>query len=266
MASTELKGFILTRHWRDTTEGTEIEYWLATERGPRKLLLRAQTSVAFVAARHREAVQARLATLPGLELRELALRTFGQEPVLGVYARQFRQLGRLARALHALQIPLYEADVRPHDRYLMERFITAGVVVEGGQHEGDTIVDGRLRPAPDYRPAVRVVSLDIETSATEDLYSIALDGTGPRTVLMLGDRTEAPVDPPDFTLVYCASRREMLERLNAWFAEHDPDVVIGWNVVQFDLRVLQKAADACGVPLLPGRGRKPIAWRTHPGQ
>lgn len=266
VASTELKGFILTRHWRDAADGTELEYWLATEQGPRKLLLRAQTSVAFVAARHRDAVQAQLPGLPGLALRELALRTFGQEPVLGVYARQFRQLGRLARALQPLQIPLYEADVRPHDRYLMERFITAGVVVEGGQREGDTIVDGRLRPAPGYRPAVRVVSLDIETSATEELYSIALDGTGPRTVLMLGHPPDAPADPLDFALVYCASRREMLERLNAWFVEHDPDVVIGWNVVQFDLRVLQKAADACGVPLLPGRGRKPIAWRTHPGQ
>ncbi|RCW72471.1 DNA polymerase II [Pseudorhodoferax soli] len=266
MASTELKGFILTRHWRDAPDGTDIEYWLATEQGPRRLLLRAQTSVAFVAARHRAAVEAQLATLPGLELRELALRSFGQEPVLGIYARHFRQLGRLARALQALQIPLYEADVRPHDRHLMERFITAGVVVEGGQQAGDTIVDGRLRPAPGYRPVVKVVSLDIETSATEELYSIALDGTGPRVVFMLGEAVAAPAAPMDFTLVHCASRREMLERLNGWFVEHDPDVVIGWNVVQFDLRVLQKAADACGVPLLPGRGCQPIAWRTHPGQ
>jgi DNA polymerase-2 len=269
VASTELKGFVLTRHWRDAADGTELEYWLSTDQGPRKLLLRAQTSVAFVAARHRAAVQTQLASMPGLELRALELKSFGQEPVLGVYARQFRQLGKLARALQPLQIPLYEADVRPHDRHLMERFITAGVVVEGGQHEGQTILDGRLRPAPDYRPVVQTVSLDIETSATEDLYSIALDGAGPRTVFMLG---EAPATattaagPPDFTLVYCASRQQMLERLNAWFAEHDPDVVIGWNVVQFDLRVLQKAADACGVPLLLGRGRKPIAWRTHPGQ
>ena len=188
VASTELKGFILTRHWRDAPDGTEIEYWLATDQGPRRLLLRAQASVAFVSARHRAAVQARLATLPGLQLRELTLRSFGQEPVLGVYAQQFRQLSRLARALQALGIPLYEADVRPHDRHLMERFITAGVVVEGGQREGDTIVDGRLRPAPDFRPALKVVSLDIETSAAEELYSIALDGTGPRTVLMLATR------------------------------------------------------------------------------
>lgn len=266
MASTELKGFILTRHWRDMPGGTQIDYWLATEAGPRKLVLTAQTSVAFVQARHRLAVEAQLPFLPGLELRELDFQTFGREPVLGLYARQFRQLGKLARALQDQQIPLYEADVRPHERYLMERFIFAGVLVEGGQQVGSTIFDGRLKPAPDFRPALKVVSLDIETSATEALYSIALDGAGDRVVFMLGEAPAPLAEPMDFSLVYCAHRKEMIERLNAWFVDHDPDVVIGWSVVQFDLRVLQKTADACGVPLLLGRERQPIAWRTHPGK
>ena len=266
MASHDFQGFILTRHWRDAPEGTQIDYWLATDDGPRKVVLTARTSVAFVQARHRPAVEALLPSLPGLELRELALKTFGQEPVLGVYARQFRQLGKLARALQAQQIPLHEADVRPHDRYLMERFIFAGVRVEGGQQDGSTLFNGRLRPAPDYRPTVKVVSLDIETSATEALYSIALDGADDRIVFMLGEAPDHATAPPDFRLVYCASRREMIERLNAWFVDHDPDVLVGWNVVQFDLRVLQKTADACGVPLLMGRERLPIAWRTHPGR
>ena len=266
VASNELTGFILTRHWRDDRAGTQLEFWLATDVGPRKVVLTAQTSVAFVQARYRSAVETQLAFLPGAEVRELALKTFGREPALGVYVRQFRDLGKLARALQSQQVPLYEADVRPHDRYLMERFITAGVLVEGGRQEGSTIVDCRLKPAAGYRPTVKVVSLDIETSATEELYSIALDGAGDRVVFMLGTAPQRPDEAMGFTLVYCAHRAEMVERLNAWFVEHDPDVIVGWSVVQFDLRVLQKTADACGVPLLLGRERMPIAWRTHPGK
>lgn len=269
LAPVELSGFILTRHWRDLSEGTEIEYWLATEEGPVKVLLTQQTSVAFVSARHRAVVETQLAKLPGLELKELGLKTFEQEPVIGVYARRFRDLGRLASALQPLQIPLYEADVRPHDRYLMERFITAGVLVEVGLREGSTILNGRLKPASAWRPALKVVSLDIETSATEALYSIALDGAGDRVVFMLSPEP-APAtstrDTRDFRLVYCPTRQQMIEHLNAWFAAHDPDVIIGWNVIQFDLRVLQKAADAASVPLLLGRESRPIAWRTHPGR
>ena len=51
MTSTDLQGFILTRHWRDASAGTEIEYWLATDAGPLKVLLTARSSVAFVATR-----------------------------------------------------------------------------------------------------------------------------------------------------------------------------------------------------------------------
>ena len=266
LALTELSGFILTRHWRDLPEGTEIEYWLATDEGPKKVLLTQQTSVAFVPARHRVAVQAAVGRLQGLALKELGLKTFEQEPVLGVYARRFRDLDRLARALQPLQIALYEADVRPHDRYLMERFITAGVEVEGGLREGATLVNPRLKPVSGWRPALKRVSLDIETSATEALYSIALDSDADRVVFMLGEAPEPVAAPADFRLVHCPTRGAMIEQLNDWFAAHDPDVIIGWNVIQFDLRVLQKTADAHAVPLLLGRERRPIAWRTHPGR
>ena len=262
----ELKGFILTRHWRDAPAGTEIECWLATEAGPRKVVLTAQTSVAFVEARHKAAVEAQLSALPGLQLRELELKTFRQEPVIGVYATQHRLLGRLARALEAQDIPLHEADVRPHDRYLMERFITAGVSVEGGRPEGSVIFDCRLQPAPDFRPALKVVSLDIETSAREELYSVALDGTGERVVFMLGEPPAQALEPDGFRLVYCPDRKAMIGRLHDWFERNDPDVIIGWNVIQFDLRVLQATADGCGVPLLLGRERRPVEWRKHPGK
>jgi DNA polymerase-2 len=274
VTSTELKGFILTRHWRDAPAGTEIEYWLATEAGPRKVVLTARTNVAFVATRHRAAVEAQLAAMPGVQLRALALKTFHRDAVLGVYAKHFRQLGRLARALDAQGIPLLEADVRPHDRYLMERFITAGVRVGGGRSDGATIVDCKLKPAPEFRPVLKVVSLDIETSQHEALYSIALDGMPERVVFMLGEPPQEPPsdapsesdEPMAFSLIYCPSRQVMLEKLNDWFERNDPDVVIGWNVIQFDLRVLQKTADNCGVQLLLGRERRPIEWRTHPGK
>ena len=272
LAPAELRGFILTRNWRDLPDGTEIEYWLATEEGPKKVLLTQQTSVAFLPVRHWATAQAQMANLQGLEVKELGLKTFDQQPVLGVYTRRFRDLGKLARALQPLGVPLYEADVRPHDRYLMERFITAGVLVDGGHREGSTIIDGRLKPASGWRPVLKVVSLDIETSATEELYSIALDGAGDRVVFMLGEApvpalVSAPAVPlMDFRLVYCSTRRAMIEQLNAWFADHDPDVIVGWSVIQFDLRVLQKTADANSVQLLLGRERRPIAWRTHPGR
>ena len=266
MPSPPRQGFILTRNWRDTPAGTEIEYWLATDDGPLKVLLTAQTSVAFVEARHQAVLKAQRRAMPGMELRALALKSFQQEPVLGVYTPHFRQLGRLAKAVKPLGISLLEADVRPHERYLMERFITAGVALDGGRLKGATLVDCKLLPAPDFRPALKLVSLDIETSQHQDLYSIALDGLAERVVYMLGEPPADPMPPAGFALVYCASRKALIEHLNDWFARNDPDIIVGWNVIQFDLRVLQKTADDCATPLLLGRERTPIAWRAHPGK
>jgi DNA polymerase-2 len=268
MTHTSQQGFILTRHWRDTANGTEIEFWLATDDGPRKVRLTSQTSVAFAQAGQREAIEALLDKNAGVELRELQLKTFEQEPVVGVYSSRYKQLTALERTLREHGIKMYEADIRPPERYLMERFITAGVQIEGGQAHGASIVDCKLKPAPDYRPALKMVSLDIETSAYEDLYSIALEGCGQRQVYMLGAEPPAGSSSQriDFDLEYCATPRQIIERLNAWIARHDPDVIIGWNVVQFDLRVLQKNADKHKIPLALGREGKTIEWREHPGK
>ena len=266
-----LKGFILTRNWRDTPNGTVIEYWLATDGGPLKVRLTEQTSVAFVETRFRTVVQPEIARMPGVELRELTLKTFQQSPVLGIYTRHFRQLGQLARQLKTQNIPLFEVDVRPHERYLMERFVTAGVRIQGGQWEQSTVIDCKLKPEPSYRPTLKVVSLDIETSEVGELYSIALDGMPERVVFMLGQPsplqgTAVPDSELDFALIYLPSRRSMIEQLNVWFERNDPDAIIGWNIIQFDLRILQKTADQEGVALLLGRERLPIVWRTHPGK
>ncbi|WP_373996960.1 DNA polymerase II [Duganella sp. FT27W] len=259
-------GFILTRHWRDTPHGTEIDFWLATDDGPRKIRLTAQTSVAFAEAGQRAAIAALMDQSGGIELRDLQLKTFQQTPVIGVYASRYKALTAFERTLREHGIRMYEADIRPPERYLMERFISAGVTVEGGRVEGATIFDCKLKPAPDYRPALKIVSLDIETSAHGDLYSIALEGCGQRQVYMLGTAPASSGQSIDFDLEYCATPRQVIERLNGWFARHDPDVVIGWNVVQFDLRVLQKNADKYRIPLTLGRENKTIEWREHPGK
>ncbi|WP_108446728.1 DNA polymerase II [Halomonas denitrificans] len=256
------QGFILTRHWRETPGGVEVAFWLATDEGPLEVRLAPRPSVAFLPAEQRERVAAVLAGEPGVTLRELALRDFQRRPVLGLYCREQRRLGQLERRLREAGVTLYEADIRPPERYLMERFITAPVAVTGTPDGAGRLVAARLKPAPDYRPRLRPVSLDIETSARGELYSIALEGCGQRQVFMLGP-PNGEAGGLDFRLDYCESRAALIEALNAWIATHDPDAIIGWNLVQFDLRLLHEHARRLGVPLRLGRGGAEMEWRAH---
>jgi DNA polymerase-2 len=317
-------GFILTRHWRDTAAGTEVELWVATDAGPRCLRLAPHESVAFLPAEYREQAIELIGDEAGCALRELALQDFSHRPVLGLYCTQYRTLSKVARRLREFGIGLYEADVRPPERYLMERFITAPVAFAGtpSPHDPHCLLDAHVKATSGYRPRLRMVSLDIETSEKGELYCIGLEGCGQRTVLMLGtapaasqaqqahqaqqaqqaqqeqpeqrkleperEREPAPqlerrpgaagigragapsvahmmagADGPDFALIYLDSRAALIEALNAWMAEHDPDIIVGWNVIQFDLRVLQKQAARYDVPLRLGRGGAVLEGREQ---
>jgi DNA polymerase-2 len=259
-------GFILTRHWRDTPNGTDVEFWLATDEGPRHLRLRPQESVAFIPAEQRERAEFVLQREKRAELRPLDLVDFSHRPVLGLYTAQYRQLTALERRLKQGGVDVYEADVFPPDRYMMERFITAPVAFSGeplaDAQPFSPLVNAELKPAQGYRPKLKLVSLDIETSAHAELYSIALEGCGERQVYMLGP-PNGDAGGIDFKLEYCETRGQLLEKLNDWLERFDPDAIIGWNVIQFDLRVLHEHSERYNVPLRLGRGGSIMEWRQH---
>ncbi|WP_437610415.1 DNA polymerase II [Erwinia sp. V71] len=254
-------GFLLTRHWRDTASGCEVVLWLATDNGPQRLVLPEQEAVAFIPQEHLPRVQQLLADERHYRIATLELKDFRQRPVFALYCRQYRQLQRLEKLLREQRITVYEADIRPPERFLMERFITAPVWFSG-QPAGNSLINARLKPHPDYRPQLKWLSLDIETTQHGELYCIGLEGCGRRDVYMLGPEN-GDASQIDFNLEYVSSRPQLLEKLNAWLQQYDPDVIIGWSVVQFDLRVLQKHADRYGIPLRFGRDQQPLEWREH---
>ena len=258
------QGFVLTRHWHDTPEGTCVEFWLATDTGPRLVRLAPQESVAFIPLA--QAAQARLllADEAAVQLKALRLKDFELRPMLGLYTRQHRQLMQLEQRLRSAGIDVFEADIRPPERYLMERFITAPVQFTGQPDAEGMYHDAQLKPLEGYRPALRLVSLDIETSERGELYSIALEGCGQRQVYMLGP-ANGDAAAVDFELHYCEDRAGLLQCLNQWMARHDPDAIIGWNLVQFDLRLLHEHARQLQVPLTLGRAGAPMTLRSHAG-
>lgn len=113
-------GFLLTRHWRDTAAGTEVDFWLATDDGPRKVRIALQTNVAFTRAKDRAKAEPIVAGVRDAHLRELPLKDFRQKPVLGLYCSQYRQLLALKKQLRSAGVNVFEADIRPHERYLID--------------------------------------------------------------------------------------------------------------------------------------------------
>nr|WP_225818675.1 DNA polymerase II [Providencia vermicola] len=251
------QGFILSRHWKDTRHGVEVTYWLLTDTHPQKVTIPNQKAIGFLSASKLPIVQHLLDEQPNVSYRLLELSDFKREKVYAIYCHQYRQLQNIEKSCKEFGVELFETDIRPCERYLMERFITAPVWFfrnSRGEYQ--------LKPCEGYRPNIKAVSLDIETSQHGELYSIGLSGCGDNVVFMLGPE-QGPALNSDHRLVYVNSRPQLLDKLNEWLQQYDPDAIIGWNLIQFDLQVLQKHAERYGIPLLFGRQGTKLEWREH---
>ena len=208
---------------------------------------------------------ARARDLGAARQRETALRTFDGERVARVEVTIPPDTPPLRDRLQEHGIRTFEADVRFAVRYLIDRGIRGGCEIAGVSTPGERITrvydDPELRPA-DVTVTPSVLSFDIETDpAGRRLLAIALYGEGADEVYIV-DPGGRPL--PD-RAIGCTGEREALDAFAARIRELDPDVLTGWNVVDFDLKVLDRIAGRSGAPLQLGRDAGPVRLRPPRG-
>lgn len=235
-------GFILTRQQQDTANGIELIYWLKHDLCAFPVSIPAQEAILFVFDKDVEAISQLLQPVSGWRLADLELKDLEQEGVHGLYCRSLQSFRQVIDLLRQHSIPMIEEDIRPVDRYLMERFIQGAVQVVSSPK------GVQLRPI-EFEPKLRVLSLDIETTMSADrIFSIGLYGDELKRVLIVGEGQD------EEWLSYQPDERALLRALVAEVNRYDPDIFIGWNVVGFDFRVLHERARRLGVALELGRG------------
>lgn len=246
--------FLLSAEWRDSPDGHELWFYGLTPDGEAVLaVVNDRPPVCFV-----ERTTVLPADVRPLRRRPLALTTFSGAPVDALYFPGYRALREAARRIEASGVRTYEADVLPERRFLMERFVFAQARLRGeGERTGRLLRlrNPRFRAADVDPPPFRIASIDIETGVESGrLYSIAahLSGAGEaeHRVWVVGERERRRDDPP---MIELPGEAAVLRAFLDWFRASDPDLVIGWNVIGFDLAFLEKKGEALGIPLVMGR-------------
>jgi DNA polymerase II len=251
---------LLGREWRDGPAGTTVTLWGASSSGAVKVEVPVEP-VMFVPRRTELHDTARARRREPVEL-----RTLQGEPVDALYFVTQRDLVATRHALRDKLAVALESDLKPSDRFLMERFVTGAFDVSGRGHprRGVLEVEGaRVRSASlpwALVAELRVTSLDVET----------VDG---RVVSIAMEHRAVKTDAPSSSRVLCvkppglgvdadlgpdgALREDEASLLSSFVHEIDtqnPDLLIGWNVVEFDLTVLEDRCRELGVPFRIGRG------------
>ncbi len=244
MSTEHIDGFLLSRQWRDRPGGVELVFWATTDSGPLRIVVTGERPVCFVAR------DARF-DLHEFERRPVELLSFAGDALDALYFDRQDACNRAVQQLKDAGVVLHESDVKTVDRYLMERFISnafraEGTIADRGAYREMT--NPVLRPS-DYAPTFRVASIDIETEGlVGSLYSIAVAMDSENAVFMAGEGVN------DDIVSYLPDERAVLEGFFGWLADHDPDIITGWNVIEFDLAFMEKKCRDFGIPFRMGRG------------
>ncbi len=292
-------GFLLTRQVQDKGNALQITLWLKSHFGPIKLQIENELAVFFIEQDQLVIASQTLLeqNIPLQKYQLLRLKTFKQRAVAGLYFSNLRSFYRARDALKSQGIKCYEDDIRPDDRFLMERHITANIAFVGeypDEHIENRVSDvahpynysanhsGKYQSPQNYQFVKRakckrhaeqdeitltMLSIDIECSMEGELYSIGLYANNAnngkneefKRVLIIGP-SELNVES---YIHWQLDEKTLLKQFIKNVQEFDADILIGWNVINFDFSLLQKRCDLFGIKFAIGRDGSTPHWRKN---
>lgn len=252
-----VEGFILSRKQTELAGITYLDFWLATDQGPRNIRTPGAQFVLFVSTAELSNSSTELQHHhPNISRTELALTLFSGEHCTALYANSQADFFALRDWLKHQGITCYEDDIRLADRYLMERFVYGSTQAQGNTDKHGRLLNAKLRPSQ-YTPHFTPLSLDIECSEKGELYSIGLATASRQCVLMIGETQQ---NAPDW-IRWVPDEKALLQHFVHEFIAFDPDIIVGWSVISFDFRLLLKRAQRHNIPLNLGRDGSLMTWR-----
>ncbi|MBU0461809.1 MAG: DNA polymerase II [Nanoarchaeota archaeon] len=133
-------------------------------------------------------------------------------------------------------IVCYEADIRFPYRFMIDKDIKGCVEISGEYEKGEFVdrvyKEPEIKPTA-FAPKLKVLSFDIESDKSgRNLYSIALYSEKLKKCLIIKKGKYKNAES-------FSNEKELLERFKQLVIETDPDIITGWNVIDFDMVYLR---------------------------
>jgi DNA polymerase II len=186
-----------------------------------------------------------------LRTKETNLIDFKKNPVVKIIVELPGEVALIRQKLEDQKIECYEADVKFTNRFLIEHNIKSSLDIEGEYKEGQTV--NRIYTNPklkgtDYLPTnLKTLSFDIEASPDlEDFYCIALKMADYSNTLIVSEKEYENTES-------FQTEADLLKRFKELIVQLDPDIITGWNVIDFDLNYLRQRFRKNDVHFIFGR-------------
>jgi DNA polymerase-2 len=251
-----MKGFIVCSDYEIKDEKTVIELYGRLENGESFVALKTIKPYFFIKKSELSRVKSQL---KDFEVEETKLTTFNEEPVIKVSHDSITLLNKIAKEIHH-EADLYESDVKPVFRFLIDNGINGTLNIEGDYQNSERVdrvyYEPDITPVKNFKPKLKIISLDIETDGTgKNLYCIGLSGENYEKCFIVSDKKLK-------NSVSCSSEEECLLKFKEELIKLDPDVITGWNVIDFDLSSIRNKFRKHKIPFDIGRNNRQIIIRS----
>ncbi|MFH1590568.1 MAG: DNA polymerase II [archaeon] len=183
------------------------------------------------------------------------IKNFDGESLTKITLDLPKDVPELRKKLEDSGLATYEADIRYAYRFLMDHELLGTLDIDGEFEKGERVDriyhNPKIKPST-HIPELTVLSIDIETS---------MDGKSLYCISLATDKVEHTLIISDEAVKGCeifANERALLERCRDLFLEIDPDVITGWNVIDFDFSFLRDRYIQEKIPFSFGR----IDWEN----
>ncbi len=190
------------------------------------------------------------------------LTNFAEEKVLKISAKNQPELNKLYQTIHK-KIDTYEADIKPYTRFLIDYNILGTIKIEGDYNSSEKIDriynEPKILPVEPFKLKLKIISVDTESNKeTGQLYCIGFYTEKEKKVFMVTAHKLSHV-------VSCKNELECLEKFKAELIKLDPDIITGWNLINFDLVYLKSLFNKYKIPLDLGRDNENLRLRIESG-
>jgi len=196
------------------------------------------------------------------EFKETKKINFSEENVTKVVLTLPKQIPEIRDKFEDHKIKTYEADVRFEYRFLIDNNLKGSIDIDGDYELNNDMVDRvyrdpELKGSSYYPNNIKILSLDIETSSdAKKLYCIGLYSKDYKKSLIVSDKKFS-------NTISCKTEKELLELFQEELLKFDPDIITGWNVIDFDLILLKKRFQKHKIPFVLGKENEQCSIRIE---
>ena len=237
-----MKGFIIYSDYSTEGESTFVKLFGKLENGQSFVTLNKVEPYFFIKEKDEKEIKKLLSKY---KVEPSKLTTFDNNKVIKISHSSQSELNKLSSFLHEKSIETFESDIRPHLRFIIDNNLLGSIEIKGDSEPSERIDKVYKNPditPVDFHPKLKVASIDIESSKSGELYCIGIYTENKKINLMITDKKLE-------NTISCKDEEDCLEKFKQEILKIDPDIITGWNMIDFDLAQLQEKFKKHKIPL-----------------